>query len=420
MDKFTNYSTSFQGVSINKSYARGRSSRSAQVINWGREAMGKLTKEKKVDTFESMTKKLSDLDKQMIQERENVDKKFWFRNYSINKFNQKEINLREQLNDQQGELLNKERARVSEIEKVVQHVETETNNIDKESAEYRKRIKASDAIERLKAEHESGLNGFSSIAGYDSEKNILNNYFITEIQKEEKGEKASVPGAVLFFGPTGNGKTAFAKAFANETGCKLVPMRLNINKQNKYELFETALVKKAYNAEENFKNTGKRTILFIDEFTKVGNEQSPIRKFLGKFLETCSEKYHCTVFAATNDPLNIKLPLTGNKSVFPYIISLDPPNKVNKTKILQHYLKDRLPENTNYDEIASHMENIEAKTGSKFNIAQIKEGMESGQEKDLSIEEVYKQIDSMTPAIDQASQEKYNNAVKVVMQNIVE
>lgn len=266
-------------------------------------------------------------------------------------------------------------------------------------------------------------NGFSKIAGYNSEKELLNKYFISEIKKEQNGEQANVPNSVLFFGPTGNGKTTFAKAFAKETGCKLIPIRAKVSTGSDAEtdkIFMTELHNKAEKSEENFQKTGTRSILFIDEFTKVADKDSTILPELTDFLSNCSDKYHCTLFAASNHPLNIALPMEGEKAVFPYVVSIDPPNIENKTEVMKFYLKGRMPEGTDYKKLAEYADKKEQEKQSVFNIAQLKEDIcWEGLDKKITTDEVLNNIDNTEPNIDKQALNKFSDEMDKLLKHEV-
>ncbi len=87
-------------------------------------------------------------------------------------------------------------------------------------------------------------------------------------KKRKVGENIQVPGSILFFGPTGNGKSTFAKAFAEETGCKRVPiMTLGEIKEDKEKFFMQKLKAEAEKAKQRFEkdNARQRTIILVDE-----------------------------------------------------------------------------------------------------------------------------------------------------------
>ena len=419
MDIRSDYQISFKAVSINPKL---RPSKTTQIINWGMEKFGKLKAENKYDTFESLNKAHDDLTKQMNEKRDKINDKLWFypKSIPIKSIDRTEAKQKEALDKRREELLQKEAERVKQMGTLVDKVGEETSNIEKQVANDTKRMRTNNDMELFRAKYVHPTEGFGSIAGYDSEKSILRKYFISEINKEKEGKKANVPGSVLFFGPTGNGKSTFAKAFAQETGCTLVPIRMSLRGVDRYNMCMKTLKKKAKEAETRFRQNNTRTILYVDEIGKMTDKTSTVTKEMGEFLNTCSEKYHCTVFGATNYPLDIQLPLTGKNSVFPYKISLDPPDKDNKTKILRHYLRDRLPQDTDYGKMAEHMDEIENKTGRKFNIAQISETVGvNGYTKELKPEEVYEAIDKSKPAIDEQSLKKYEQEVSTLIDHEV-
>lgn len=219
--------------------------------------------------------------------------------------------------------------------------------------------------------------GFDKIAGYSEEKNLLYKYFISEIRKERKGEEANIPSSILFFGPRGMGKSTFYKAFAEETECKVEKIPLNIIKgdiilnNDEYCYLLNQIYKIADKAKSHFEETNIRTILFIDELTKLASKNSPILKELNEFLATCSEKYHCTVFGATNYPEQLGLNFEDN-NIFPYRVALEPPTLEDKAKILEFYLRDRYGSNIDYSQLAKILEKIEEAQEKLFSINRIK------------------------------------------------
>lgn len=127
-----------------------------------------------------------------------------------------------------------------------------------------KKMRESEEIQSLKAKYMNN-EGFSQLAGYEDEKNILYKYFISEIEKAKQGEDANVPNAVLFFGPMGNGKTTFSKAFAQETGANLILLKMVMAKQdNICPNFYEKLLKKSNEAKELYEEKGqiRKTKLF--------------------------------------------------------------------------------------------------------------------------------------------------------------
>lgn len=183
--------------------------------------------------------------------------------------------------------------------------------------------------------------GFEKIAGYQGEKDLLQRLFFKSIDLEKQGKSSSVPGFFLFFGPTGNGKTAISRAVAEETGCLLVPVSSGITISNKSRTtFMQMIRENAAKAEELFRKKATRTILFVDELTRVVSKDSNILDEFNQFAAECSAKYHCTIFGATNHMSELGLDL---KRIDPVIMSIDPPTRENTRALFKHYMQGITP-----------------------------------------------------------------------------
>lgn len=392
------------------------------IISDGNKKINKLLNNGKQEEIDRL-----DIDFQKINEEMKIRRKiveeqpWWYRKQKeIRKITKTESELKNQTLEQKDRIVSEYGSRVQKIDEIANEVETKVraNNIDPEY----KRLKQHREFDDYKGSF-TKANGFKKIAGYNTEKDVLNRYFISEIKKEQKGEPANVPNAVLFFGPTGNGKTTFAKAFANETGCKLVPIRTDVDEFSSTEfdkvIYKT-LIEKAQKAEERYQKTGTRTIIFIDEITKVADKESSILPELTDFFANCSKKYHCTMFCASNHPLNIGLQMEGENSVFPYIVSMDPPDLNNKAEILRYYLNGRVDQDLDYSKLANYMDKTEKEKQGIFNIAQIKEDIcLEGTEKKMTEDDVLKNIEKSKPNITRDDLDKYSNEMDKLIKNEV-
>lgn len=232
------------------------------------------------------------------------------------------------------------------------------------------------AIERhrliriLNPRPDSELVGFEQIAGYNQDKQILQTFFFRNIDREKEGKPAHIPNIFVFFGPTGNGKTVITQAIAEETGCvlKKVDSGLRISDKSRNEFMES-LEKEAIEAEERVRTEGKRTILFVDELTKVVGKDSNILDRFNKFASICSEKYHCTIFGATNhmEQLGVNI-----NEVKPVIMAFEPPNKENAKAIFQHYLKRiKTLGDIDFDLLTNTLMSVGQQRGGKYSNSQI-------------------------------------------------
>ena len=202
---------------------------------------------------------------------------------------------------------------------------------------------------------------------------------------------------------------------------KNIPIAENLTEQQTKKLFLKNLFDIAKKSEENFQKTSIRTVVFMDEITKVTGQDSPILRHLNKFLDKCSEKHHCTLFAATNYPSNIALRMHGENSVFPYRVALEPPNLANKIEILKFYAQKRTKENLDYTALAKEMEKQEQITGHAFSISQIRDLANYSERNCLLTQpSLLATIRKQGPTIDKEHLAKFNAEIKDFILNKVE
>jgi len=238
--------------------------------------------------------------------------------------------------------------------------------------EYQQSVKRQEIDIRRKAL--LAYSGFSQLAGYDYEKGTLREGFIDSVDDEKAGivPCIKIPNAILLYGPTGCGKTTFANALMDETGCNLEKISCHGFSQNDKEnkLIEQLIGYKKYDeygnkikikglldvAQENFLNTKIRTIILIDEFDRFFGKDvtSKFIKTLKGIMEECSENNHVTLFLTTNAPLKIPYELRNSHRTG-ITINLDPPNKENTIAVLEHYFKDCEIEELDYNKIINEL-----------------------------------------------------------------
>lgn len=209
--------------------------------------------------------------------------------------------------------------------------------------------------------------GLSKIAGYTEEKMKLQESFLDLIDDEKAGKylPKPIPNAILFYGPTGCGKSTFVNALAEETDCYLEVIQCFGTQENKEAQLHNILM--GYSdydindneieipgildkAQENFLKTGKRTIVLIDEFDRFFGKKVS-NKFISELkgiLESCSEDYHVTFFFTSNKPQKIPYELRNSHRIeFSY--PMDPPDKKNTVAVIEHYLDGCDKEDLDYD-----------------------------------------------------------------------
>lgn len=157
---------------------------------------------------------------------------------------------------------------------------------------------------------------------------VLKNKFI-KLVRLEKGEskenldlknlsKITVPNGIMLTGLDKNTTNWLTEWMVKKSDC-------NFKKIDFTNLTDNDALKELVNTAQESKTTGKRTLIQIENFDKIaiptGNNGSLIAKFKA-FLESCSEKYKCTVITNVKDPSELAPEITGVQR-FPVKIKLD-------------------------------------------------------------------------------------------------
>ncbi len=218
-------------------------------------------------------------------------------------------------------------------------------------------IRRQEIIEKRKKS--LSTSGFSKLAGYQKEKDILTTNFIDSIDDEQAGKNVDVPipNAILFYGPTGCGKSTFAKALAEESGCHFEKINCYGSQQEKEKKLKEELNNDILEESKlRFEKENKRTIILIDEFDRFfGDDVSPeFIRMMKSIMSSCSDNNHATLFLATNSPQKIPYELI-NQHRTGIIVNLDPPDKENSKAVMEHYFKECDKDKLDYDKITDRL-----------------------------------------------------------------
>lgn len=186
--------------------------------------------------------------------------------------------------------------------------------------------------------------GLRSIVGqqYDEVKNQLKNEFIIgkiAMARTSQENSVEVPNAVIFYGPTGTGKSALSKATAEQS----LSFFEDIKVDNEYPEKSFAIIKKmALESKKNYEESGikKRTIIRVDEADGIVGKGSPILKDFKEFAKDCSKKYKCTLFLTTNNPFDLDEELAAKTRLK---FKVMPANRESAKEIIEHTLNNTKP-----------------------------------------------------------------------------
>ncbi len=412
---------SFKSVSIKPDYINSINVGPNTMLEECSDRISERTTESILNKLQSILKEEELVKLEMKTRREVEREKKWYQSVDFHKIDVLENNKYNELNKQRKELVDILIKISNESEKIVSDTVEDLKKYLDNQALLKSKLKSISEFYDTDAELMQNK-GFNCIAGYNKEKNILYKYFINEIQKEQYGEISNVPNAILFFGPTGNGKTTFAKAFADETKCNLVSLTIDpfCEKQVADEKFYNELIDVAQKAEKNFLKSKNRTIIFLDEIINVIDKESTILPLITKFIQECSNEYHCTIFATTNHPLKIAMPLEDINEKFPYIVALDPPDVYNKAKVLEYYITPKINTKLDFVKLATFIEQRENVLQERFSISQIKEAIcKKITNKEFSENEFFDLLSKIKPNITKDSLIKYEKEIKLLMKNRV-
>ena len=200
-----------------------------------------------------------------------------------------------------------------------------------------KDIKDATDISKL-LEHINNIRGFERIQGYKKVKDFM---------KEKLGNtNGNSPNIILLYGPQGTGKTLFAQEVSYETNTNHIKFALSMNQKQNLANFKNIV----NTSKETFENTGKRTIIQIDEIDAIfPKDQIADKEFLS-IINNLDKTYHATIIATTNNPEHLSNNFLNSKNFEK--LYLPPADKSEIAQILKFVSQYIADSNVNYEQIA--------------------------------------------------------------------
>ena len=206
--------------------------------------------------------------------------------------------------------------------------EIDNSITDEEAKEAQEAIDEMKKIFTIQTEYLSAKDnfGYGRIGGYDDIKSALTEILISPLSLKDTSIATPIPNAILFYGPTGVGKTELAKAVAEQGKCKLVPF----DDVESVDELKTWLNDKFNEA----KNATRHYIIQIDEFDDFC-EDDETAKIFEEYINKAQDN-NVTFILTTNNPLDI------NDKILQETINI-PVGSAGKKDILgvlKHYTDD--------------------------------------------------------------------------------
>lgn len=241
--------------------------------------------------------------------------------------------------------------------------------------------------------------GLAKIKGYESTKELLNKLYLLPCSIEQCGDKVEIPSAILFYGPSGTGKTSIGRAIAEE-GSRFKTPKRSVDISNCRQLLDW-LKEIGEESQIQFEKSNRRTIVQLNEFSKFENSREEDINDFVEFIKTCSEKYHMTLFLTTNNPLNIDkriLKLTKN-------IPLSIANEQESISILKYYLENKDTNDLDFTIIAKEITKFAPYK--YYSNAQLKQIAELPLAQKVTTEALLSIIKNAAPIIDKEKIDKF-------------
>lgn len=320
-----------------------------------------------------------------------------FSNYWVNEISQAIVNRNRakqarEINDTQKKI-NYENQKGKEIKNILS---------PEEQAEVQTRVEELEAFIHSQKEFyksEKGF-GYGRIAGYENIKGDLTQKFIQPLSMKDTDFGGIIPNAILFFGPTGVGKSELARAITEQGKCFMLRFKDPDDVQELQEELDS-ITQKA-------KDKKGHSVAVIDEFDDYGSDPEGARVF-ADFIKDCAQN-NITLLLTTNNPLDI------DKSILKQTINIPVgvPGKKDVSEVLRFYLKDLKQDEA--DEVVHEI--MQKAQNGAFSNSQLKElCARAARGGDVNLKDnMIQLVKAMPPEISKKELDKFNREIKEIQE----
>lgn len=234
--------------------------------------------------------------------------------------------------------------------------------------------------------------GFGAIAGYKEEKEQIKTIYGQAVVLERYGKVADVPNGILLYGPDSDFNNNFAYRISKQYNVNFIEAEHIEDQAERLKNLRNIAAK----SQKEYKNTGKRTIIFIKDFECFAPKDSRIIGPLKSFMDKLSIESHATVVATSQNP-ELLDDILLRTSRFQLKLPIPPINESNLVAIVKSSLDSDTLIKINIPSIVKRILALQVEGG-------------------FSIKTLQNIIKNIIPDIDKKSLELFEKQVKLMKQ----
>lgn len=268
------------------------------------------------------------------------------------------------------------------------------NNISNKSVEgMEKSIKELLKQTRAKMNDEARSDfGMRRVAGYDSAVVLMKYAFIDPVKNRKVD---AIPNLVIFYGPSGVGKTLIGQAACQSAGARYKARVMSTREDRELQKIREFV--------EDAKKQNRHTVIQLNEFDDAFvNNPILMQEFLS-LIDNSVKNNNVTFFLTTNNPLLIDKRILQSAQ---FMVPMGPANKEEIAEIVKYYCDKTQIKDFDLDRIVEKFESVKPKRA--YNNSQIQDIFTMKVPKqNATIDDVLSIIDATNPIIKEDAINKF-------------